>query len=103
MGTAWRGPSQVGKGQFDRVLSMTSQVRDMGMEVRPARYCLPHHSMPCTHFPSSHLRALHFQPSDLRFMRYTASYDVASNMRQALGGGVRHTGDADRGAGQAAA
>ena len=33
MGTAWRGPSQVGKGQFDRVLKMTSEVRDMGMEV----------------------------------------------------------------------
>lgn len=33
MGTAWRGPSQVGKGQFERVLRMTSQVRDMGMEV----------------------------------------------------------------------
>jgi len=48
MGTAWRGPSQVGKGQFDRVLSMTSQVRDMGMEVRPATYCSPHHRMPCT-------------------------------------------------------
>jgi len=33
MGTAWRGPSQVGKGQFERVLEMTSKVRDMGMEV----------------------------------------------------------------------
>ena len=33
MGTAWRGPSQVGKGQFDRVLTMTREVRDMGMEV----------------------------------------------------------------------
>ena len=33
MGTAWRGPSQVGKGQFDRVLGMVSEVRDMGMEV----------------------------------------------------------------------
>lgn len=33
MGTAWRGPSQVGAGQFERVLEMTSQVRDMGMEV----------------------------------------------------------------------
>ena len=33
MGTAWRGPSQVGKGQFERVLAMTREVRDMGMEV----------------------------------------------------------------------
>ena len=33
MGTAWRGPSQVGKGQFERVLGMVSEVRDMGMEV----------------------------------------------------------------------
>ena len=33
MGTAWRGPSQVGKGQFERVLKMTREVRDMGMEV----------------------------------------------------------------------
>ena len=33
MGTAWRGPSQVGAGQFERVLDMTQQVRDMGMEV----------------------------------------------------------------------
>ena len=33
MGTAWRGPSQVGKGQFERVLKMTESVRDMGMEV----------------------------------------------------------------------
>jgi len=33
MGTAWRGPSQVGKGQFERVLEMTGKVRDMGMEV----------------------------------------------------------------------
>ncbi|EEH51165.1 uncharacterized protein MICPUCDRAFT_23693 [Micromonas pusilla CCMP1545] len=31
MGTAWRG--RVGKGQFQRVLDMTSKVRDMGMEV----------------------------------------------------------------------
>ena len=33
MGTAWRGPGQVGKGQFERVLKMTESVRDMGMEV----------------------------------------------------------------------
>ena len=33
MGTAWRGPSQVGAGQFERVLEMTKEVRDMGMEV----------------------------------------------------------------------
>ena len=30
---ARRGPSQVGKGQFERVLEMTGKVRDMGMEV----------------------------------------------------------------------
>ena len=33
MGTAWRGPSQVGEGQFDRVLTMTKQVKELGMEV----------------------------------------------------------------------
>ena len=33
MGTAWRGPSQVGEGQFERVLTMTKQVKDLGMEV----------------------------------------------------------------------
>jgi biotin synthase len=33
VGAAWRGPSQVGKGQFERVLRMTREVRDMGMEV----------------------------------------------------------------------
>jgi len=33
MGAAWRGPSQVGKGQFERVLSMVKEVRGMGMEV----------------------------------------------------------------------
>ena len=27
------GPSQVGRGQFERVLEMTKEVRDMGMEV----------------------------------------------------------------------
>jgi len=33
MGAAWRGPSQVGKGQFNRVLGMISKVRDLDMEV----------------------------------------------------------------------
>ena len=33
MGAAWRGPSQVGQGQFQRVLDMTSKIRDLGMEV----------------------------------------------------------------------
>mmetsp|Transcript_5824 Transcript_5824/g.20299 ORF Transcript_5824/g.20299 Transcript_5824/m.20299 type:complete len:389 (-) Transcript_5824:564-1730(-) len=33
MGAAWRGPSSVGKGQFDRVLGMVKEVRGMGMEV----------------------------------------------------------------------
>jgi len=33
MGAAWRGPSQVGPKQFDRVLDMVSKVRSMGMEV----------------------------------------------------------------------
>ena len=33
MGTAWRGPSQVGQGQFERVLEMTREVKEMGMEV----------------------------------------------------------------------
>lgn len=33
MGAAWRGPSQVGPRQWNRVLSMVSEVRSMGMEV----------------------------------------------------------------------
>lgn len=33
MGAAWRGVSQVGPRQFDRVLQMVSEVRGMGMEV----------------------------------------------------------------------
>jgi biotin synthase len=33
MGAAWRGPSQVGAGQFERVLEMTSRIRGLGMEV----------------------------------------------------------------------
>eukprot|EP00170_Pyropia_yezoensis_P007919 contig_32784_g7945 len=33
MGAAWRGVAQVGPRQFDRVLSMVSEIRDMGMEV----------------------------------------------------------------------
>lgn len=33
MGAAWRGPSQVGKGQFGRVLETVKKVRALGMEV----------------------------------------------------------------------
>ena len=33
MGAAWRGPSQVGKGQWQRVLDMVTQIRGLGMEV----------------------------------------------------------------------
>lgn len=33
MGAAWRGVSQVGPRQFDRVLKMVSEIRGMGMEV----------------------------------------------------------------------
>ncbi|EIE27585.1 biotin synthase [Coccomyxa subellipsoidea C-169] len=33
MGAAWRGPSQVGKGQWERVLEMVSRIRGLGMEV----------------------------------------------------------------------
>lgn len=33
MGAAWRGASQVGPRQFNRVLSMVSQIRNMGLEV----------------------------------------------------------------------
>jgi len=33
MGAAWRGPSQVGPKQFERVLDMVSKVRGLGMEV----------------------------------------------------------------------
>lgn len=33
MGAAWRGVSQVGPRQFDRVLDMVSEIRGMGMEV----------------------------------------------------------------------
>jgi biotin synthase len=33
MGAAWRGPSQVGAGQFERVLDMTGRIRALGMEV----------------------------------------------------------------------
>lgn len=33
MGAAWRGPSQVGKGQFQRVVDMVSRIRGLGMEV----------------------------------------------------------------------
>lgn len=33
MGAAWRGVSQVGPRQFNRVLDMVSQIRDMGLEV----------------------------------------------------------------------
>lgn len=33
LGAALRGPSQVGPRQFDRILSMITEVRDLGMEV----------------------------------------------------------------------
>jgi len=33
MGAAWRGPSQVGERQWDRVLAMVKKVRSLGMEV----------------------------------------------------------------------
>jgi biotin synthase len=33
MGAAWRGPSQVGKGQWSRVLDMVRRIRGLGMEV----------------------------------------------------------------------
>ncbi|KAK9810902.1 hypothetical protein WJX73_006869 [Symbiochloris irregularis] len=33
MGAAWRGPSQVGARQWDRVLQMVAKVRALGMEV----------------------------------------------------------------------
>lgn len=33
MGAAWRGPSQVGPRQWERVLRMVREVKDMGMEV----------------------------------------------------------------------
>lgn len=33
MGAAWRGPSQVGPSQFNRVLEMVSKIRGLGMEV----------------------------------------------------------------------
>lgn len=33
MGAAWRGPSQVGKGQFARVLEMVRRIRSLDMEV----------------------------------------------------------------------
>lgn len=33
MGAAWRGPSQVGPRQFQRVLDMVGKVRGLGMEV----------------------------------------------------------------------
>lgn len=36
MGAAWRGPSQVGKGQWERVLEMVSRIRGLGMEVLTA-------------------------------------------------------------------
>ena len=33
MGAAWRGPSQVGEGQFGRVLEATQKIRALGLEV----------------------------------------------------------------------
>jgi len=33
MGAAWRGPSQVGAGQFARVLEATQRIRGLGLEV----------------------------------------------------------------------
>ncbi|GAX76155.1 hypothetical protein CEUSTIGMA_g3599.t1 [Chlamydomonas eustigma] len=33
MGAAWRGPSQVGERQWDRVLDMVRKIRGLGMEV----------------------------------------------------------------------
>lgn len=33
MGAAWRGPSQVGEGQWNRVLEMVTKIRGLGMEV----------------------------------------------------------------------
>eukprot|EP00884_Botryococcus_braunii_P003223 jgi/Botrbrau1/12901/Bobra.0299s0017.1 len=33
MGAAWRGPSQVGKGQWERVLEMVKRIRALDMEV----------------------------------------------------------------------
>lgn len=34
MGAAWRGPSQVGPRQWERVLEMVRRIRGLGMEVR---------------------------------------------------------------------
>jgi hypothetical protein len=34
MGAAWRGPSQVGKRQWERVLEMVRRIRALDMEVR---------------------------------------------------------------------
>ena len=33
MGAAWRGPSQVGPRQWERVLGMVTKIRGLGMEV----------------------------------------------------------------------
>ena len=33
MGAAWRGPSQVGPRQWERVLEMVARIRGLGMEV----------------------------------------------------------------------
>ena len=33
MGAAWRGPSQVGPRQWQRVLDMVGRIRGLGMEV----------------------------------------------------------------------
>jgi biotin synthase-like enzyme len=33
MGAAWRGPSQVGPRQWERVLEMVRRIRGLGMEV----------------------------------------------------------------------
>ena len=41
MGAAWRGPSQVGKRQWDRVLDMVTKIRGLGMEVRPTDTSAP--------------------------------------------------------------
>jgi hypothetical protein len=40
MGAAWRGPSQVGPRQWERVLEMVRRIRGLGMEVRSMACCM---------------------------------------------------------------
>lgn len=66
MGAAWRGPTQVGKGQWQRVLEMVGKIRALNMEVRPnpKRNAMQCNTMRCqARPPRTHRARMRMRPS----------------------------------------